>query len=71
MPPYKGEPITNWFKPYGKLNLLAYMNKYWVSQYDPNWVFWGHEFSKHATCYSTFQKECFVRRYAVFELSFR
>lgn len=35
------------------------MNKYWISQYDPNWVFWAHEFSKHATCFSTFQKECF------------
>lgn len=37
------------------------MNKYWISQVDKNWVLWAHEFSKHATCYSTFQKECFVR----------
>ncbi|KAL3955614.1 hypothetical protein ACCO45_011177 [Purpureocillium lilacinum] len=59
VPPYTGEPIDKWFKPYGKLDLLAYMNKYWVSQYDPNWVFWAHEFSKHATCYSTFQTECY------------
>ncbi|PNY26066.1 Ribonuclease Le2 [Tolypocladium capitatum] len=59
VPPYKGEAIDNWFEPYGKLDLLAYMNKFWVNQYNPNWVFWAHEFSKHATCYSTFQKECY------------
>ncbi|KND92985.1 Ribonuclease Le2 [Tolypocladium ophioglossoides CBS 100239] len=59
VPPYKGESIDKWFQPYGKLDLLAYMNKFWVSQYDPNWVFWAHEFSKHATCYSTFQTECY------------
>ncbi|GAO16589.1 hypothetical protein UVI_02019730 [Ustilaginoidea virens] len=55
----QGEPIDQWFGPYGKLDLLAYMNRYWVSQSDPNWVFWAHEFSKHATCYSTFQAECY------------
>ncbi|KAK2606073.1 hypothetical protein QQS21_003468 [Conoideocrella luteorostrata] len=60
VPPYTGEPIDKWFEPYGKLDLLAYMKKYWVSQFDPNWVFWAHEYSKHATCFSTFQKECFV-----------
>ncbi|UNI21776.1 hypothetical protein JDV02_007732 [Purpureocillium takamizusanense] len=59
VPPYAGEPIDAWFAPHGKLDLLAYMNRYWVSQYDPNWVFWAHEFSKHATCYSTFQTECY------------
>lgn len=59
VPPYRGEPINRWFAPYGKLHLLAYMNKYWVSQYDANWMFWAHEFSKHATCFSTFQKECY------------
>ncbi|GAB0132726.1 hypothetical protein EsDP_00001154 [Epichloe bromicola] len=59
VPPYRGEPIDRWFEPYGKLDLLAYMSRYWVSQYDANWVFWAHEFSKHATCFSTFQKECY------------
>ncbi|KAG6004149.1 hypothetical protein E4U21_001366 [Claviceps maximensis] len=59
VPPYTGEPIDSWFVPHGKLHLLAYMNRYWVSQHDPNWVFWAHEFSKHATCFSTFQTECF------------
>ncbi|KID96796.1 ribonuclease T2 precursor, partial [Metarhizium majus ARSEF 297] len=59
VPAYKGESIETWFGPYGKLDLLAYMKKHWVSQLDPNWVFWAHEFSKHATCFSTFQKECY------------
>lgn len=61
IPAYKGEAIDSWFAPYGKFDLLAYMNKYWINQVDKNWVLWAHEFSKHATCYSTFQKECWVR----------
>ncbi|CAM1511397.1 Fc.00g089100.m01.CDS01 [Cosmosporella sp. VM-42] len=59
IPPYDGPRIDTFFKPYGKLDLLAYMNKYWINQNDLNWVLWAHEFSKHATCYSTFQKECY------------
>lgn len=35
------------------------MNKYWVSQGQPNNVFWAHEFSKHATCTSTFDVACY------------
>lgn len=58
VPAYKGESIDKWFEPYGKLDLLAYMNKYWIGQYDPNWFLWAHEYSKHATCFSTFQTEC-------------
>lgn len=42
------------------MDLLAYMNKFWISQNEPNWILWAHEFSKHATCYSTFQTECYV-----------
>jgi ribonuclease T2 len=42
------------------MDLLAYMKKYWVNQGAPSWELWAHEFSKHATCYSTFQKECYV-----------
>ncbi|KAG5949600.1 hypothetical protein E4U60_003747, partial [Claviceps pazoutovae] len=59
VPPYTGEPIDGWFAPHGQLKLLSSMNRHWVSQYDPNWVFWAHEFSKHATCFSTFQSQCF------------
>ncbi|KAJ4164598.1 hypothetical protein LMH87_006266 [Akanthomyces muscarius] len=59
VPPYQGESIDKWFAPYGKSDLLAWMNKYWIAQGDRNWVLWAHEYSKHATCFSTFQTECF------------
>ncbi|KHN98165.1 ribonuclease T2 precursor [Metarhizium album ARSEF 1941] len=36
------------------------MEKHWVSQSEPSWVFWAHEFSKRATCYSTFRRECYA-----------
>ncbi|KAK5116182.1 hypothetical protein LTR62_008508 [Meristemomyces frigidus] len=57
--PYKGPSISTFLARFGKLDLLAYMNKYWVSQGQPNGDFWGHEFSKHATCYSTFDLPCY------------
>ncbi|KJZ79938.1 hypothetical protein HIM_00652 [Hirsutella minnesotensis 3608] len=59
VPPYKGEPIDRWFAASGKRDLLAYMNRHWIAQRDRNWVLWAHEFSKHATCFSTFQTECY------------
>jgi ribonuclease T2 len=63
VPPYTGEPIENWFEPNGKMDLLAYMNKYWISRGEPNWHLWAHEYSKHATCFSTFQTECYGPKY--------
>jgi ribonuclease T2 len=39
--------------------LLRWMNKYWIAQGQENKELWAHEFSKHATCFSTFEKECF------------
>lgn len=40
------------------------MNKYWVSsQGQANGDFWAHEFSKHATCYSTFDVACYGPQY--------
>ncbi|KOS18075.1 Ribonuclease Le2 [Escovopsis weberi] len=60
VPPYTGPSIESLFAEYGKGDLLAYMNKYWINQFDKNWLLWAHEFSKHATCFSTFQKECFA-----------
>ncbi|TGJ87501.1 hypothetical protein E0Z10_g1298 [Xylaria hypoxylon] len=29
----------------------------------PSWVLWAHEFSKHATCFSTFDTECYGPEY--------
>ncbi|PQE22843.1 Ribonuclease T2 family protein [Rutstroemia sp. NJR-2017a BBW] len=59
VPPYKGPPITKYIEEAGKYDLLAYMNKYWINQGAPNWYLWAHEFSKHATCFSTFDTPCF------------
>lgn len=65
--PWKGTAIGEFLKPFGKLDLLAFMNKYWIAQNQPNSDFWGHEFSKHATCFSSFDTECYGPQYRVHE----
>lgn len=59
VPPYTGEPISNWFEDSGKLDLLDHMDKYWLGLDEPSWILWAHEYSKHAVCFSTFDKECY------------
>ena len=80
--PYKGPNIGTFLEPFGKFDLLAYMNKFfapasrrivpltdlrshrfWIAQGQPNPDFWGHEFSKHATCFSTFDLPCYGPEY--------
>ena len=39
------------------------MNTYWIAWLQDNPGFWGHEFSKHATCYSTFNVPCYGPKY--------
>jgi ribonuclease T2 len=63
VPPYNGPPISTIVEKFGKLDLLAYMNKYWVNQGASNAAFWAHEFSKHGTCYSTFDTACYGPQY--------
>lgn len=63
MPAYNGSNIGTFLEPFGKYDLLAYMNKYWVSQGQANPAFWAHEFSKHGTCYSTFDVACYGPQY--------
>ncbi|EME43417.1 hypothetical protein DOTSEDRAFT_153940 [Dothistroma septosporum NZE10] len=63
VPPYKGPNIGTFLEPFGKYDLLAWMNNYWIAQTGPNYDFWGHEFSKHATCYSTFDVPCYGPEY--------
>ncbi|KAF1983703.1 ribonuclease T2 [Aulographum hederae CBS 113979] len=63
VPPYKGPSIATFLKPFGKFDLLAWMNTYWVNRDGPNADFWGHEFSKHATCFSTFDVPCYGPSY--------
>ncbi|KAJ8453728.1 hypothetical protein ONZ51_g13436 [Trametes cubensis] len=59
VPPYKGPGVDTFVAEFGRLDLLDYMNKYWISQGSPNADFWGHEFAKHATCTSTFDVACY------------
>jgi ribonuclease T2 len=39
---------------YAELILLWHSHRYWIAQNQPNYQFWQHEFSKHATCFSSF-----------------
>ncbi|KAL1411773.1 hypothetical protein Q8F55_002740 [Vanrija albida] len=71
VPPWTGgDVITPILEKYGKFDLLAYINKYWKSQGSPDWTFWQHEFSKHATCFSTYDvgndgtNDCYGPEYA-------
>lgn len=59
VPAYTGGDISSWLTSFGAYDLLAYMNKFWIAQGTPNWVIWAHEFSKHATCFSSFSTPCY------------
>jgi ribonuclease T2 len=43
-----GDIVTPTLEYFGKHDLLAFINKYWISRGKPNWDLWQHEFSKHA-----------------------
>jgi hypothetical protein len=50
--PFTGGDIsTPTLQYFGKYDLLAWMNKYWVSNAGDNYVFWQHEFSKHGVSF--------------------
>lgn len=57
--PYTGPNIGTFLEPFGRHDLLAYMNTYWIAQDQANPVLWAHEYSKHATCFSTFNTPCY------------
>ncbi|TFY79451.1 hypothetical protein EWM64_g4563 [Hericium alpestre] len=59
VPAYHGPGVDTFIKKFGRKDLLDFMNKYWVSQGSPSASFWAHEFSKHATCTSTFDVACY------------
>lgn len=84
VPPWRGPNIGTFLQALGKLDLIAWMNKYWINQGAPNTDFWyarifllchpsrrreslqlyrGHEFSKHGTCFSTFDVPCYGPSY--------
>ncbi|KAF8898976.1 ribonuclease T2-like protein [Infundibulicybe gibba] len=63
IPAYTGPGVDTFIKEFGRDDLLLYMNAYWINQGAPNVDFWGHEFSKHATCTSTFDVACYGSSY--------
>jgi len=63
IPPYKGPGVDTFIKKFGRGQLLDYMNKFWINRGAPNEELWGHEFSKHATCTSTFDVTCYGESY--------
>ncbi|GLB35933.1 putative RNase T2 family protein [Lyophyllum shimeji] len=63
IPPYKGPGVDTFIRQFGRKDLLAFMNKYWINQGAPNADLWAHEFSKHATCTSTFDVRCYGPSY--------
>lgn len=67
VPPYEGPNIGTFLAPFGKADLLAWMQRHWVAQAQASPDFWGHEFSKHATCFSTFDVPCYGPRYVEHE----
>ncbi|KAF9269971.1 ribonuclease T2 [Marasmius fiardii PR-910] len=63
IPVHKGPGVDTFIKKFGRDDLLDYMNKYWINQGAPNNELWAHEFSKHATCTSTFDVKCYGDSY--------
>ena len=43
----------------GEDDTLTYMNKYWKDWEGDDESFWEHEWSKHGTCISTLDRECY------------
>ncbi|KAF1833049.1 ribonuclease T2 [Decorospora gaudefroyi] len=63
IPPYNGSSIDTFLEPFGLWDLLEYMNTYWIGWLQPNAELHAHEFSKHATCFSTFNVPCYGPQY--------
>ncbi|KAH7916360.1 ribonuclease T2 [Hygrophoropsis aurantiaca] len=61
--PYKGPSVRTFIEAFGRWDLLEYMDTFWINQGAPNADFWAHEFSKHATCTSTFDVACYEPGY--------
>ncbi|KAG8749186.1 ribonuclease T2-like [Serendipita sp. 396] len=59
VPPYSGPTIDTFITDFGRSDLLNFMKKFWVSQGSSDASFWAHEFSKHGTCFSTFDTKCY------------
>lgn len=63
VPKYNGPGVDKFVENFGRYDLLKWMKTFWVSQGQSNEAFWAHEFSKHGTCYSTFDTPCYGKHY--------
>ncbi|KAI6114944.1 ribonuclease T2 [Pisolithus thermaeus] len=63
VPPYTGPSVKTFIEDFGRWDLLKYMETFWINQGTSNEDFWAHEFSKHATCTSTFDVACYEPDY--------
>ncbi|KAK0547195.1 Ribonuclease T2-like [Tilletia horrida] len=43
----------------GEVDLISYMNEFWVSNMGSTPNFWSHEWSKHGVCVSTLDPKCY------------
>lgn len=59
VPAWTGPTIDTFITPYGVSDLLSFMKKFWIGQAQPSSTLWAHEFSKHGTCFSTFDTPCY------------
>ncbi|KAI1083480.1 ribonuclease T2 family protein [Whalleya microplaca] len=57
--PWTGGSIEPFLEAAGRWDLIAYMKKYWLGFLQPSSTLWAHEYSKHATCFSTFATSCY------------
>ncbi|KAI0014387.1 ribonuclease T2 family protein [Xylariaceae sp. FL0662B] len=57
--PWTGGSIEPFLEAFGKWDLITYMKKHWIGLSQPSPTLWAHEFSKHATCFSTFARSCY------------
>ncbi|KAK4448165.1 ribonuclease T2 [Podospora aff. communis PSN243] len=51
--------VTEVLEKHGQQELIAFMNRYWLAGYGPNWHLWDHEYNKHATCINTLAPACY------------
>jgi len=47
VPPYKGPGVQTFIEEFGRVDLLEYMNTFWINQGAPNEDFWAHEVRFH------------------------
>lgn len=67
VPPYTGPNVDTFMAELGPHDLLDYMNTYWINRGAGNVELWAHEFSKHATCFSTYDVPCYGPSYVEHE----